>query len=61
MLQDVPGTIAETVSALMPGVKSDLARLVAIPSVSSPGYPEPRRPILDAYELVVELLRDAGV
>jgi acetylornithine deacetylase/succinyl-diaminopimelate desuccinylase-like protein len=45
----------------MQGVKDDLARLVAIPSISSPGYPEPRKPILDAYELVVELLRDAGV
>jgi acetylornithine deacetylase/succinyl-diaminopimelate desuccinylase-like protein len=53
--------ISQTVSTLMPGAKADLARLVAIPSISSPGYPEPRKPILDAYELVVELLRDAGV
>ena len=50
-----------TVSSLMQGAKDDLARLVAIPSVSSPGYPEPRNHILDAYELVAALLRDAGV
>jgi acetylornithine deacetylase/succinyl-diaminopimelate desuccinylase-like protein len=45
----------------MPELKSDLARLVAIPSVSSPGFPEPRGPILEAYEAVASLLRDAGV
>ena len=28
----------------MPQLKADLARLVAIPSISAPGYPEPRRP-----------------
>ena len=56
-----PGMIAQTVSSLMQGATADLARLVAIPSISAPGYPEPRKPILDAYELVVELLRDAGV
>jgi acetylornithine deacetylase/succinyl-diaminopimelate desuccinylase-like protein len=53
--------ISQTVSTLMPGAKADLARLVAIPSISSPGYPEPRKPILDAYDVVVGLLRDAGV
>jgi hypothetical protein len=40
---------AETVSELMPALRSDLARPVAIPSISSVGYPEPRQPILDAY------------
>jgi acetylornithine deacetylase/succinyl-diaminopimelate desuccinylase-like protein len=45
----------------MQGVKDELARLVAIPSVSSPGFPEPRAHILEAYDLVAELLRDAGV
>jgi cysteinylglycine-S-conjugate dipeptidase len=62
--RDLAGTdppMAQTVSDLMPALQSDLARLVAIPSISSPGYPEPRQPILDAYELTVELLRDAGV
>ncbi len=49
------------VASLMPALKDDLARLVRIPSVSSPGYPEPRRPILDAYELSADLLRDAGL
>jgi acetylornithine deacetylase/succinyl-diaminopimelate desuccinylase-like protein len=46
----------------MPQLKADLARLVAIPSVSAPGFPEETRPaLLEAYESVVELLRDAGV
>jgi acetylornithine deacetylase/succinyl-diaminopimelate desuccinylase-like protein len=49
------------VSSLLPGLKDDLARLVAIPSVSHPGFAEPRQPVLDAHELVVGLLRDAGV
>jgi hypothetical protein len=64
MPRNLAGTdrpIADTVSDLMPGLQSDLARLVAIPSISSPGYPEARQSILDAYELTVELLRDAGV
>ena len=45
----------------MPQLKEELARLVAIPSVSALGFPEPRQPLLDAYETVVGLLRDAGV
>jgi hypothetical protein len=53
--------MAEVVSGLIPGLRDDLRRLVAIASVSSPGYPEPRQPILDACELICELLRDAGV
>jgi acetylornithine deacetylase/succinyl-diaminopimelate desuccinylase-like protein len=53
---------ASTVSALMPQLKSDLARLVAIPSISTPNYPaETHPPLLEAYEAVVELFRDAGV
>jgi acetylornithine deacetylase/succinyl-diaminopimelate desuccinylase-like protein len=53
--------MADSVAGLLPELRYDLERLVAIPSVSSPGYPEPRQPILDAYELVCRLLRDAGV
>lgn len=53
--------LAQSVRSLMPALKDDLARLVAIPSVSSPGYPEPRRPLVDAYDAVVALLRDSGV
>ena len=44
----------------MPQLKEELARLVAIPSVSAPGFPEPRQPLLDAYEAIIGLLRDAG-
>ena len=51
-----------TVAGLMPQLEADLAALVAIPSVSASGYPEPTRAaILEAYEAVVALLADAGV
>ena len=40
----------------------DLVRLAAIPSISAPGYPQSTHAALgEAYELVAELLRDAGV
>ena len=53
---------ATAVSALMPRLKQDLARLVAVPSLSEWGYPEHTRPaLLEAHQAVVELLRDAGV
>ena len=52
---------AETVRALMPRLKGELAELVAVPGISSWGYPEPRQPLVDTYELVRGLLRDAGV
>ena len=46
----------------MPGLKGDLARLVAIPSVSEWGFPEHTRPaLLEAHAAVTGLLRDAGV
>jgi acetylornithine deacetylase/succinyl-diaminopimelate desuccinylase-like protein len=52
----------DTVDRLMPRLKDDLGRLVAIPSVSAPGYPESTHgPLLEAYEAVAELFRDAGV
>jgi len=53
--------MVDDVSALMPALRADLARLVAIPSVSSVGYPEPRGPLLEAYELIAGMLREAGV
>jgi acetylornithine deacetylase/succinyl-diaminopimelate desuccinylase-like protein len=54
-------SMAETGAALMPQLKSDLARLVAIPSISAPNYPEATHaPLLEAYEEVVSLFRDAG-
>jgi hypothetical protein len=37
---------AQRVPALMPQLKSDLTRLVAVPSISAPGYPESTRPAL---------------
>ncbi len=51
--------LATTVNRLLPGLLEDLKRLVRIPSVASPGFPA--EPLLAARDLVVELLRDAGV
>jgi acetylornithine deacetylase/succinyl-diaminopimelate desuccinylase-like protein len=46
----------------MSQLKEDLARLVAIPSVSAPDYPEETRlELLEAHELILSLLQDAGV
>jgi cysteinylglycine-S-conjugate dipeptidase len=54
--------VREAVEGLMARLKDDLARLVAIPSVSAPGYPESTHgQLLEAYEAVAELFRDAGV
>ncbi|WP_411143804.1 M20/M25/M40 family metallo-hydrolase [Streptomyces sp. x-80] len=61
---DPPGAgrsaaLESTADALLPGVRADLERLAAIPSIAFPGLsPEP---VLQARDLVVALLRDAGV
>jgi acetylornithine deacetylase/succinyl-diaminopimelate desuccinylase-like protein len=53
---------ALAVEALLPELKADLARLVAIPSVSAPGFPEETHgPLVEAFEAVSELFRDVGV
>jgi acetylornithine deacetylase/succinyl-diaminopimelate desuccinylase-like protein len=51
--------LATRVRELMPQLKADLVRLARIPSIAFPGYPD--EPMRDAYELVAELFRDAGV
>ena len=52
----------DAIAALMPQLKQDLARLVAIPSLSEWGFPEHTRPaLLEVHQAVVGLLRDAGV
>jgi hypothetical protein len=52
----------DAVRTLFPQLKSELAELVAIPSVSAAGYPEETRPaLLRAHDAIVRLLRDAGV
>ena len=54
--------LSAEVDAQMPQLKADLARLVAIPSISEWGFPEHTRPaLLEAHAAVVDLLRDAGV
>jgi acetylornithine deacetylase/succinyl-diaminopimelate desuccinylase-like protein len=56
------GAIAQIVASLMPQLKSELARLVAIPSISAAGFPEPtRKSLLEARDVVVDLCREAGV
>ena len=53
---------AEKISALMPELRSDLARLVAIPSVSAPKYPAETHAVLaDAYDEVARLFSETGV
>jgi acetylornithine deacetylase/succinyl-diaminopimelate desuccinylase-like protein len=57
-----PGTLAERVAAAMPQLKQELARLVAIPSVSATGYPsETHADLIACRDVVVELLEGAGV
>ena len=52
----------EAVASLMPRLQEDLAQLVAIPSVSAPDYPPETRPaLLEAHEVILDLLQDAGV
>lgn len=47
------------VDGLMDGLRADLERLAAIPSIAFPGFPP--EPVQQAHDLVAELLRDAGV
>ncbi|MEV7419787.1 M20/M25/M40 family metallo-hydrolase [Streptomyces sp. NPDC089919] len=47
------------VDGLMAGLRADLERLAAIPSVAFPGFPS--EPVEEAHDLLVGLLRDAGV
>ncbi|MFD7297026.1 M20/M25/M40 family metallo-hydrolase [Streptomyces sp. NPDC059897] len=56
---DPSGDPRAAVDRLMDGLRSDLERLAAIPSVAFPGYPQ--EPVHEAHELLVGLLRDAGV
>ena len=61
-LEGASATTGPIVASLMPQLKSDLVRLVAIPSISAPGYPKAtREPVLEAHEAVVGMCRDAGV
>ncbi|WP_428955350.1 M20/M25/M40 family metallo-hydrolase [Streptomyces sp. cg35] len=47
------------VDQLMGGLRSDLERLAAIPSIAFPGFPA--EPVQEAHDLLVGLLHDAGV
>ncbi|MGW3717693.1 M20/M25/M40 family metallo-hydrolase [Streptomyces sp. NPDC005133] len=51
--------LGSRVDTLMDGLRTDLERLTAIPSVSFPGFPP--EPLQQAHDLLVDLLRDAGV
>lgn len=50
---------AAAVDELMPELVADLKRLAAIPSIAFDGFDQ--QPVHEAYELIVELLRAAGV
>ncbi|MGW6136709.1 M20/M25/M40 family metallo-hydrolase [Streptomyces sp. NPDC055140] len=47
------------VDGLMDGLRADLERLAAIPSIAFPGFPA--EPVREAHDLLVGLLEDAGV
>ncbi|GGK37505.1 M20/M25/M40 family metallo-hydrolase [Nocardia camponoti] len=51
--------IASEVAALLPDLVADLKALVAIPSIATDGYPT--EPLFAAHDLIVDMLRDAGV
>jgi acetylornithine deacetylase/succinyl-diaminopimelate desuccinylase-like protein len=51
-------TLREAVRADAPRIRSDLERLVALPSIAFDGHP--RGPLDEAATLVADLLRDAG-
>ena len=55
-------SLSRTVDDLMPQLTDELARLVAIRSVSELGYPEHTRPaLLEAHDAVAGLFREVGV
>jgi acetylornithine deacetylase/succinyl-diaminopimelate desuccinylase-like protein len=57
-----PGELSARVASSMSRLQDELARLVSIPSVSAADYPEETRPrLLEAHELILDLLQDAGV
>ena len=51
--------MAAKVDALMDGLRADLVRLAAIPSVAFPGFPG--EPVREAHDVLVGLSRGAGV
>jgi acetylornithine deacetylase/succinyl-diaminopimelate desuccinylase-like protein len=54
--------VAGRVRDLVPHLKEELARIVAIPGVSAWDFPEETRPALvECYEALLPLFRDAGV
>ena len=60
-LERSAGQPPRAVDSLMPELLAELTRLVAIPSISAPGYPEETRPgLLEAYDPVADLFRGAG-
>jgi acetylornithine deacetylase/succinyl-diaminopimelate desuccinylase-like protein len=51
--------LTAAVHTLMPSLRADLERLVAIPSVAFPGFPD--EPVRDAAQATLEILRSAGL
>jgi acetylornithine deacetylase/succinyl-diaminopimelate desuccinylase-like protein len=60
--QSAPGDLAGRVATSLPRLTEELAALVSIPGVSEWGFPEHTRPpLLETYEALIPLFRDAGV
>src|SRR5271165_3066568 len=54
-------SVADRVRGMMPELKAELVKLVAIPSVSEPGFAAASRPaLLQARDAVAALFEDAG-
>jgi cysteinylglycine-S-conjugate dipeptidase len=54
--------VAARVASLLPELRDDLSRLVAIPSVSAPGFPEETWPaLLTAHQAVLGMCHAAGI
>lgn len=51
--------LSTRVDALTDGLVADLERSAAIPSIAFPGFPP--EPVREAHDLLVDLLRGAGV
>src|SRR5690348_3722980 len=52
-------SLEQAVDSLMPQLTQELVELVRIPSISADGFPS--EPMDAAFNLVIELLRDAGL
>ena len=55
----IPDDLAASVAADAPRLRTDLERLVRIPSIAFPGFPS--EPVAEAAQAAADLLREAGL